>query len=368
MKRQQLQIDKIDSIDGFDRLKSDWEDAYAADPHGQIFLSWSWLRGWFAMTPYEWFVLAARSETTGRHVAFLPLAIRPIRSHGFIVRRDLHMGGKPLADYTGFVSLPEDEAAAVQMFASHIRSTPAWDRFHLADALDARVPQFLEGFSKSDFDIQAHERLSCPYLRLPGEWNRYLEDVISSNARSNLRRAFRRVEQLPGFRVTSPRPETLDNHIGALLTLWESRWGPRPEHIRNRIRQAFRYSFSQNALWLKLLWTGDTPVAGLGAFLDPIKRAFCYYIAGFNREFAKLSPGNAILGYSIRDAINSGFRTFDFLAGGEKYKLSFFNATERFALGATLTRKTFRAKFGNLYLRSRTWLGARRQAKAAAGG
>ncbi|MFX9097154.1 GNAT family N-acetyltransferase, partial [Acinetobacter baumannii] len=45
-----------------------------------------------------------------------------------------------------------------------------------------------------------------------------------------------------------------------------------------------------------------------------------FYQMGFNPEFGSISPGNLLLSFAIRTAIEDGSKEFDFLRGDEPYK------------------------------------------------
>jgi len=46
----------------------------------------------------------------------------------------------------------------------------------------------------------------------------------------------------------------------------------------------------------------------------------CYYLGGFDSDFANLSPGKLLLAHAIEQAVREGAREFDFLRGQESYK------------------------------------------------
>jgi CelD/BcsL family acetyltransferase involved in cellulose biosynthesis len=49
---------------------------------------------------------------------------------------------------------------------------------------------------------------------------------------------------------------------------------------------------------------------------------------GYNPDFPKLSPGAVLVGLSMRNAIEQGFKRYDLARGGEEYKLSLCNGVQ----------------------------------------
>ncbi len=349
-------IDRIDSLDAFDALRRDWEAAYAADADAQIFVDWAWLRSWFEIAPYPWHVLAARVAADQPYVAFLPLATRTIRIRSLDVIRELQMGGKPFAPFSGFVCSPPHAEEAMQAFGEHVRRDSRWERFSLAEVMDSRFDLFARHLDGRGIHVHPQEPLSCPYVPLPDSWDDYLQSFMSKKGRFNLRRSMRQLEELDAFHVTSPDTEPVRDQIDTLLALWQERWGAISDASRHQYQHMYGRAHERGGLWLKILWQGECPVAGLAALVDRVKRTTAYYTSGFDARYAKLSPGKAIVGYAIQDAIAEGQHTFDFLVGGHDYKLSFFGSVERFASSALAVRSNVRQRVGGWLLRSRDLL------------
>lgn len=331
-----MQITRVDDLHQFDNLKMAWDAVYSADPHAHIFVSWAWLRSFFEVTPYHWFILGIRPDNGSLYVAFFPLAIQ---EHKFIMARVLRMGGAPMADYTGFVCLPEYEEQAIATFADYVQQQLGWDSFHMKDVLDPRLDLFLKSFSQKEFSVQHVAQISCPYIPLPHSWEQYLQEFLSSSTRKDLRKKTRRMESLNEFHVTHAQLDNLDSQIETLLVLWQARWGHNPDSNRVLLRRCFE----KNCLWLTVLWQAATPITALAAFVDRGKKTFSIYINVFNDKFAKLSPGRVLCGYTIRYAIENGFKVYDFLRGDEAYKFS-FASIERFNSHILVRRKTLRSR------------------------
>ena len=353
-----MHIEVVDCLDDYDRLRDAWTEVYAADRAANTFVSWLWLRSWLEVTPYKWFVLAARPEPSSPYVAFLPLAANNERRHGIELVRELHLASKPLADYTGLVCHPANEAQTLPAFARYIREELTWDRFFVTDAIDPRLESLLQQVCGSRDVVHEREPLACPWIPLSKSWERHLSESMSAKSRYDVRRAFRNVEQSGTCRVTEPTAQDLDFHLDTLINLWKTRWGER--RVADVYRHVFRRAFENGTLWLRILWDGDQPMAAVSAFTDPIRKTIYQHIMAFDRRFAKRSPGRALTGYSIRDAIDRNFDCYDFLLGAEDYKYS-FGARQRVAYRALAAHPSLRCLLGSALIRSEQALSRRRR-------
>ena len=67
-----MTIERIDTLEDFQRLKTAWTTVYRNDPEAQFFLSWEWLAGVLETYPGRWILLVARVEASA-YLSFLPL-------------------------------------------------------------------------------------------------------------------------------------------------------------------------------------------------------------------------------------------------------------------------------------------------------
>lgn len=336
-----MQISRIDNLQQFDQLKEDWEKVYGADPHAHIFVSWVWLRKWFEMAPYPWFVLAVQLDAPSPYVAFFPLISREASK----LVRVLYMGGRPFAYYTGFVCVPEYETEVLVALATYLQDQVGWDRFQLENVVDPRLETLLNHFPDKKFETQPAQHY--PYMSipaLPDNWEHYLQ-TLGTKTRRNLRRSLRDIED---YRNSQPQSNTVTRDIDVLLTLWQQRWGVNPNIHWHR--QMLHYLFAQNCLWLKILWDGTTPVAARAGIIDECQKTFYGYVVCYNPEYAKISPGNAMVGHSIRYAIENEFQKYDFLTGADDHKRS-FGAVRHFYIYTVVIRKNLRSTIANTGLK-----------------
>lgn len=308
-----MRIDIISTLAEMDAVKENWQTVYQADPNAHYFVSWGWLRGYFEITERRWFILAAKSSEGSDYVAFFPLA-EAVSNLKMI--RSLRMGGSPLSDYTGFVCLPEFEETVLEVFAQYVQTNLKWDRFHLRDVLDARVETFLAYFPQSEFDIVEQDRVVCPYIPLPSDWDTYLMKNLKKLPRNQMRKALRTIDTLADVKYVLADNDNFDENLEVLLTLWQERWKQPTEQFRILLR----YSMETGALWLSTLWLGEEPIAGLACFVDAHKGRMYSYMGGYDPNYSKLAPGKILDGTSIRFAIEHGFKEYDYLRGDEPYK------------------------------------------------
>ena len=334
-----MQISIIDNFEQFNRLKEDWDAVYSADPYTTSFVSWAWQRGWCEVTPYKWIVLAIRPEGMSSYVAFMTFGRSFVRKFRFVtIDCELHLGGHPLSCHTGFVCLPEYTEQVISAIAAFIQNQIKWDRFFIREMFDPRLDIFLRYFSHKNYRIDKMNSTPCPYIPLPASWEQYLRDFLSNKTIKRIKYYLRRIERVTDFRITQIQADNYDKHIDIFLSLHRLRWPLLPEQILNSFRVIFQRCFENHCLWLPILWNGTRPIAAMAVFIDRKKRNFFFYSQGWDDKFAKLSPGKVIVAYSIKYAIENGFRIYDFLRGDEEYKY-YFGAINRFNTNITITRK-----------------------------
>lgn len=332
-------IERISAVRGLDGLmgfEADWESVHGADPQSTVFTSWAWLRGRLSTLAEPWCVLVARSQADGAVVGLLPLRSElSADDPGDVLK--LTMAGSPLADYTGFLCVPGFEDTVLAAFASYVGDLLEWSRLEIRDALDPRLEVFLNHFPPSRFEVERHPPTPCPYLELDDSWEAYLGARPRPKLRREIRHDLRAMDRRCDLRRTTVADDG-ERQISTLLKLWQERWGELPETQLAEYHSVFRSCLRSGCLWLDVLWDAEVPISGLLAFLDRKNSSFCFYITGFNKRYAALSPGTVIIAHSIREAIREGYRTFDFLRGDEPYKFS-LGARLRHTENVTVVRR-----------------------------
>lgn len=343
----EMQINRIDDLAQFDQLRKMWESVYVADPHAHFFVSWTWLRGWFEITPFSWFVLAVQPDNESPYVAFFPLNMRVLKTGKFNLIRELRMGGKPLGGYTGLLCLPEYEQEAIIALANYLQESD-WDSFQMEHTLDPRLDCLLKGLPADKFDVRLIDCFPSSYIPLPNTWEQYMHDTLGSRTRRNLRRSLRQTDSHNEFYATCAQDNSVERDIEVLLTLWQQRWGSNPKAYW--LRSIFRYLYENRCLWLGVLWDEQIPMAALAGILDQQKKDFYAFIMGRNTNYLKQSPGKVMFWKSIQYAIENGCHVYDLIMGGDDYKVTLGARQRDDALTIGVTRKSLRSTLANMSL------------------
>jgi CelD/BcsL family acetyltransferase involved in cellulose biosynthesis len=333
-----VRIEVIEALPELVKLEDNWNAIYDRDPHARVFLSWKWLSSWLSYISGRWFILAAKAEdrSDAPYVAFFPLRIQAKAVDGRI-RNELNMGGNFAADYTGILCHPAVEQQAVPAFARALKGLN-WATLNLENVLmsEARFRLLLAHFPRSTFRSREVERVLkatntnnciCPYVRLPSDWDGYLQ-MLTPNTRHNIRRLMRRVDESGGaYRLDHATPATAERDIDGLLHLWKTKWaaikGKTIDNLVRSNRVMLTRSFEAGLLFVPTFWKGEQLVGALATMVDPRRRSMHVYMTGRDESFDGPSPGVVMHAYSIRHAIANGFTEYDFLRGNEPYKYPF---------------------------------------------
>ncbi|UEM24592.1 GNAT family N-acetyltransferase (plasmid) [Skermanella mucosa] len=359
-----MQIDVLDDVGSLARVRENWDEVYASDPEAQFFLSWGWIAAGVVDTKASWLVLAARpSEDDPDYVAFFAIRIGTERKEGGF-HNEIALGPLRLSDYKGMICKPEFEDAAIPAFAEHVRKLH-WASMILEGfaASDRRIGLFLKTFRAEEFTIREFESIDkysgvnndiCPYIKLPNDWDLYLNDYVSANTRQKVKRFLKKVDG-GEFRITHADEDTVRQDLKILLGFWTTKWGDRKgdrlKSILKTTHTMLLRSFEGGSLFLPVLWKEDRPLGALAFLTDRVKGALLFHSAGRDETFTSPPPGFILHAYSIRYAIAQGFRTYDFLRGNEPYKYMYGAQEQRIRtivistrdgrnLGGTLDRRS----------------------------
>jgi CelD/BcsL family acetyltransferase involved in cellulose biosynthesis len=333
-----MRIDVIRSAGAWDALAADWQTLVKVNHQNTPFLTYEFQRAWWQhLGGGEWKdvelnILTARGED-GRLVGIAPL----FRAGGV-----LHfIGSHEIADYLDFIARAEDLPAFIQAVVQHLAAQTDWQRIELNNIVNSSASLgLLASAAKSAGLSLAQKTLQpSPYLVVPATLEEYIDSLGSKQAhelRRKMRRAGRNPEPISMELVSDPAEldRALEDFFG-LMTQEEDKLNFLRPAMRAQMEAIARSAFAAGWLHLVFLKAGERRIAGYMNF-DYDGRIWAYN-AGFNNEFAALSPGWLIMAEMVRWCAENGRKIFDFMRGGEEYKYR-FGGVDRFVEQVTITR------------------------------
>jgi CelD/BcsL family acetyltransferase involved in cellulose biosynthesis len=297
-------VDRIRTLDAFDRLRESYEAVYERDPYRTVFASWAWLRAYFVAMRRSWLLLAARR---GReYVGYCLLVEHGIRVGPLRFYRELAVGAYPTADYSG-LAIAEGEEDAIDAFAGEI-ARMRWDTLRASNIRDPRVSRLMARLQPRNTFVEEPQNV-CRFLELPAGCTRY---------------ARRRRNAWNDARFVEADDDSIDAYIETLLRFHHARWNSNARKARRTYGRLFREAYRRGCCRVGVLWSAEKkPLAAQAAFVDPERRSWGVYMLAHDRSVRRGSPGIAMLAYGLEHAAAQGFREYDFLRGDEPYKASF---------------------------------------------
>jgi CelD/BcsL family acetyltransferase involved in cellulose biosynthesis len=159
-------------------------------------------------------------------------------------------------------------------------------------------------------------------LPLAGMTRETLLSRVDDHMRRELRRAFRRLDDMEQLRWTY-QPEADIELLHKLVALNHGRFGA-ASYFADEANRAFFLDVADAArdeLWTATLREHETIIAMLMGYRHA--GALLYVLSGLDGTRKALSPGTTVLGATILHAADEGLSTFDFLRGEERYKFEF---------------------------------------------
>jgi CelD/BcsL family acetyltransferase involved in cellulose biosynthesis len=316
----------------FESLAMEWNDLLNRSVTRVPFLRAEYQRGWWAHKGGgEWpraelLIITARDDA-GKLVAIAPLFAAPNRDG----RPALLLGGSiEISDYLDFLV---ERAHAESFFAALLDrltqpGVPAWEVMDIYNVPEVSPTRAALARAAAACGWPAAERVlePAPAIPLHDDWETYLAKQVEKKERQEIRRKMRRAENgedVVAWHVVHPSGD-----IAAETEAFMAMMALNPDKARF-LTPAMRAQFHATTRaaaeggWLHLSWltvNGEKAAAYLS--FDFGNRLYVYNSA-IDPRFNALSAGWVLLGYLIRWCIENKRAAFDFMRGGEDYKLRF---------------------------------------------
>jgi hypothetical protein len=314
---------------------------YAEDVESNVFLSWQWLHDQFKRRAGIVCILAVKvtGDISGasQFCAFMPLKKQLVLS-----RQDAEfmmvyrLAGNYWADYTGLICRPDSVTHAIPELGRCLAQLP-WAKMYLEclKISDTRLQLLLAPLNGYPFarvekarrdTADAYDLLRAPRIALPASFDDYLAQQVSANTRQRIRRYWRKFENDSSLVIRSTTDDTQEQDLQSFERLWAQRWrhdkGSKTESLARRYRLIIAQGLDSRTLQVQVMERRGRCVAMNANYIDPVRREVLFYVGARDQSFTELPAGLLLQVQAVRDAIDQGYRFYDFLSGDEPYKYS----------------------------------------------
>ena len=340
-----MHIATVRTLPDLNSLEKEWNDLLALSASHVPFLRHEYITAWWqGLGGGEWSkgelcVVTARQEN-GELVGIAPLFRTDNRDGEPAL---MLLGSIEISDYLDVIARPEDSPAFIAALLEYLAgdSQPGshvLDWYNLLES-SPTLPALHAAAEKLGWSYSEQALQHCPYITLPGDWEKYICS-IDKKQRHEIRRKMRRSEEyyLPVRWYICQDEPTLDQDVDDFLTLMA--YDPDKAKfltpaMRQQMHAIVQAAFKAGWLQLAFIEVNGQKAAGYLNF-DYMDHIWVYN-SGLDFKYGELSPGWVLLGYLLEWANEHQRKYFDFMRGDEEYKYR-FGAVDRQVMRVTLRK------------------------------
>mgnify|MGYP001149373545 FL=1 len=334
-----MNIEIIQELGKLNALENEWNQLHQESASAVPFLRHEYLAAWWqTLGGGEWargelYVVTSRREDGG--LAGIAPLFRTQNRDGLPAL--MLLGSIEISDYLDLIARPDDLPAFVEALLDHLGGpeAPDWQVLDWYNLLDSSptLPLLSAAASGRGWTVTQEPLQHCPYIALPGDWEKYLAEQVDKKQRHEIRRKMRRIEELNARSDPAHQPvrwyivqdeAALEAEIGAFLDLMANdpeKASFLSEAMRRQMHSAVHAAFRAGWVQLSFLEVNGEKAAGYLNF--DYDNHIWVYNSGLDFRFREYSPGWVLLGYLLQWANENGRGIFDFMRGDEDYKYKF---------------------------------------------
>ena len=350
-----LKVKKIETIQDFQNVRKDWKRLLSISRIDNIFLTWEWLFSWWeAYSKGKELIILLLHEDNDDLIGIAPFYITYERSLGIPIRVLRLVGSEEVcSEYLDVIAKKNKTNEVTKAIALFLKDHIEWDILHLLDVSEHCIINDVLREMEEESNIICTDTIKTtnPFISLPENEDIFMAS-LGHHKRSNIKRREKKLAKEHGFSIF--KVDQMKNLGGAFRDfvalhqkLWESRGYPGmfKRQAFLRFHEAIAERFLENN-WLRLyfLYISGKPVASLYGFQNGDK--FYYYQSGFDPDWRVYGVGTILVNYTIKEAISSKLKEYDFLRGEAEYKFD-FTSTIRHTREILITKDTYKS---NLYI------------------
>lgn len=319
---------RLNVYDDLTAIEKDWR---AFEPHadGTVFQSFDWLATWQRhvgvrnkVTP----AIVVGRDAAGAILFVLPLSVRT----GFA--RELTWLGSDLCDYNAPVLAPAfserfDRSKFMTLWRDIARSLQSHPRLHYDFINLSKMPETVGAQSNPMLYLGGAINPSGAYLtHLTGDWESFYAAKRSSATRRRDRTKRKKLGEFGEVRLVNPADGEVAGTLETLMAqkaLAFGRMGVANLFAKPGYAEFYR-ALATDPATRHLVHVSRLDVGAIPAAINlGLTYRNCYYhlLASYDDgEVSRFGPGAAHLHDLLHQAIDRGYRVFDFTIGDERYK------------------------------------------------
>jgi CelD/BcsL family acetyltransferase involved in cellulose biosynthesis len=339
----------VTTADELGRLQAAWAALIKQSTSATPFATWEWMTAWWRVHTDRGELAIAEVRRRGALIGIVPLYRAPIHWWGVGLWSLRFIGdGTSDSDYLDAICIPGEESTVAWAVCGWLHRSPAyWDVWALNGTPEASptIPAIRQAADAYGFG-RIEEWVSCASIDLPITWEAY-ERSLSPRMRTKTRSLLRRLAARHHMRLEVGRTvEEVSQRLMSLFELHTRRWngkglpGAFADPKRRRFYDEIGNTFGPlDRVRLYSLLVDDEPVAHEfcvrdGATMFLLQEAF-------DPRWADEGVGNILRAIVLRECIEAGLKSYDFLEGASFHKASWGARTKR-SLRMTLVRRCAR--------------------------
>jgi CelD/BcsL family acetyltransferase involved in cellulose biosynthesis len=326
-----MRIAVIHTLPELASLEKEWNDLLSLSASHVPFLRHEYLTAWWqGLGGGEWsqaelFVVTGRDEQ-GKLIGIAPLFRTENRENEQAL---MLLGSIEISDYLDVIARPEDlqefsEALLGYLQVEVVPGAHLLDWYNILEG-SPTLPALRTAAEKLGWEYNEEPLQHCPYIPLPGDWEKYICG-IDKKQRHEIRRKIRRSEEyyLPVKWYIVPDGANLEQETEEFLKLMAND-AEKAQFLTPAMRQQIHtiVQAAHKAGWLQLAFIEVNSEKAAGYLNFDYMNHVWVYNSGLNFHFSELSPGWVLLGYLLEWANENQRQSFDFMRGDEQYKYRF---------------------------------------------
>lgn len=345
-----LTVQHITSEEDFIALADQW-NALVKEADLHVFQSFEWLHTWWMTfgNSNQLYTFAVWDDK--KLVGLLPMFKDKVQFMGKTLSVSLRMLGShvrqpdggslpvklPFGDYLAPIVHPRYKESVFgkfrQLLLDHNEEVDEtiFEELPETTLLNKEIAQW---GTEHNWKMTKQEASACPIIQLPDSWDELLAN-LSSNARYQIRRDFRKLTEEKIFEFKGPKDkQEVKQVFGKLVEFHQKRWNRRGRpgvfadpRILDFYKKIVLKFFEKGWLHLKYLEAEGECIAvdllyKFNGVVYLIQRGF-----DVDSKFSDYGPGNILLYAVIKEAIENKVEAYDFLRGVDSYKMRMANST-----------------------------------------